>query len=110
MPIARENRRPPRRCQDGAVSDQARHEATQVGQRDAVLFASDAAAAGSPYVEVPVAHGATLLAGFGAPKGQADFIPFLRTATRGRGTPDERLEGVAHHYRHFGGVSPINAQ
>ncbi len=24
--------------------------------------------------------------------------------------PDERLEEVAHHYRHFGGVSPINAQ
>jgi ferrochelatase len=30
--------------------------------------------------------------------------------TRGRGIPDERLEEVAHHYRHFGGVSPINAQ
>ena len=29
--------------------------------------------------------------------------------TRGRGIPDERLETVAHHYRHFGGVSPINA-
>jgi ferrochelatase len=30
--------------------------------------------------------------------------------TRGRGIPDERLEEVAHHYRHFGGISPINAQ
>lgn len=28
--------------------------------------------------------------------------------TRGRGIPDERLEEVATHYRHFGGVSPIN--
>jgi ferrochelatase len=37
-------------------------------------------------------------------------IPFLRNVTRGRGIPDERLEEVAHHYRHFGGVSPINAQ
>ncbi|HCM49745.1 MAG TPA: ferrochelatase, partial [Microbacterium sp.] len=27
-----------------------------------------------------------------------------------RGIPDERLEEVAHHYRHFGGVSPINQQ
>jgi len=30
--------------------------------------------------------------------------------TRGRGIPEERLEEVAHHYRHFGGVSPINDQ
>jgi ferrochelatase len=30
--------------------------------------------------------------------------------TRGRGIPDERLEEVAHHYRAFGGVSPINDQ
>lgn len=51
-----------------------------------------------------------LLAGFGGPEGQDDVIPFLRNVTRGRGIPDERLEEVAHHYRHFGGVSPINAQ
>ena len=44
------------------------------------------------------------------PEGQDDVIPFLRNVTRGRGIPDERLEEVAHHYRHFGGVSPINAQ
>ena len=30
--------------------------------------------------------------------------------TGGRGIPDERLEEVAHHYRHFGGISPINQQ
>ncbi|WP_284255660.1 ferrochelatase [Pseudolysinimonas kribbensis] len=51
-----------------------------------------------------------VLAGFGGPEGQDDVIPFLRNVTRGRGIPDERLEEVAHHYRHFGGVSPINEQ
>ncbi|MFW7414461.1 ferrochelatase [Demequina sp. SO4-18] len=51
-----------------------------------------------------------LLAGFGGPEGQDDVIPFLRNVTRGRGVPDERLEEVSHHYRHFGGVSPINQQ
>ncbi|MEI3866859.1 MULTISPECIES: ferrochelatase [unclassified Microbacterium] len=75
-----------------------------------VLFASPAAASGAPHVETPVAYDAVLLAGFGGPEGQDDVIPFLRNVTRGRGIPDERLEEVAHHYRHFGGVSPINAQ
>jgi len=55
-------------------------------------------------------YDAILLASFGGPEGQDDVIPFLRNVTRGRGVPDERLEEVAHHYRHFGGVSPINAQ
>jgi ferrochelatase len=62
------------------------------------------------YVETPVAYDAVILAGFGGPEGQEDVIPFLRNVTRGRGIPDERLEEVAHHYRHFGGISPINAQ
>lgn len=56
------------------------------------------------------AYDAIVLAGFGGPEGQDDVIPFLRNVTRGRGIPDERLEEVAHHYRHFGGVSPINEQ
>lgn len=55
-------------------------------------------------------YDAVILAGFGGPEGQDDVLPFLRNVTRGRGIPDERLEEVAHHYRHFGGVSPINAQ
>ena len=76
----------------------------------AVLAASPAAASGRPHVETPVAYDGILLAGFGGPEGQDDVIPFLRNVTRGRGIPDERLEEVAHHYRHFGGVSPINAQ
>ena len=75
-----------------------------------VLGASPAAADGPEHVEVPVAYDAILLAGFGGPEGQDDVIPFLRNVTRGRGIPDERLEEVAHHYRHFGGVSPINDQ
>lgn len=75
-----------------------------------VPFASPAARPGRPWVEEPVAYDAVLLAGFGGPEGQDDVIPFLRNVTRGRGIPDERLEEVAHHYRHFGGVSPINEQ
>ncbi|SJN23979.1 Ferrochelatase, protoheme ferro-lyase [Microbacterium esteraromaticum] len=77
---------------------------------DAVLHASAAAAGGARHVEQPVAYDGVLLAGFGGPEGQDDVIPFLRNVTRGRGIPDERLEDVSHHYRHFGGISPINAQ
>ncbi|MET1018702.1 MAG: ferrochelatase [Microterricola sp.] len=55
-------------------------------------------------------YDAILLSSFGGPEGQDEVIPFLRNVTAGRGIPDERLEEVAHHYRHFGGVSPINAQ
>jgi ferrochelatase len=65
---------------------------------------------GPEHVETPVAYDAILLASFGGPEGQDDVIPFLRNVTRGRGIPDERLEEVAHHYRHYGGVSPINQQ
>ncbi|MBO3664054.1 ferrochelatase [Microbacterium stercoris] len=74
------------------------------------LYASAAASSGAPFIETPVAYDAILLASFGGPEGQDDVIPFLRNVTRGRGIPDERLEEVATHYRHFGGVSPINAQ
>ncbi|MFT4221117.1 MAG: ferrochelatase [Microbacterium sp.] len=83
------------------------HATTATGAA-AVPFASPAAASGAPFVEEPVAYDAVLLASFGGPEGQDDVIPFLRNVTRGRGIPDERLEEVAHHYRHFGGVSPIN--
>ena len=75
-----------------------------------VLAASPAAASGPEHVEVPVAYDAILLASFGGPEGQDDVIPFLRNVTRGRGIPEERLEEVAHHYRAFGGISPINDQ
>ena len=72
--------------------------------------ATPAAQQGPEHVTEPVAYDAILLAGFGGPEGQDDVIPFLRNVTSGRGIPDERLEEVAHHYRHFGGVSPINEQ
>ena len=57
-----------------------------------------------------VPYDAFLLLSFGGPEGPEDVLPFLRNVTRGRGVPDERLAGVAGHYHHFGGVSPINRQ
>jgi protoporphyrin/coproporphyrin ferrochelatase len=51
---------------------------------------------------------ALLLLSFGGPEGPADVRPFLENVTRGRGVPPERLDEVAQHYLHFGGVSPIN--
>jgi ferrochelatase len=53
---------------------------------------------------------ALLVLSFGGPEGPDDVMPFLANVTRGRGVPPERLAGVAAHYLHFGGVSPINAQ
>lgn len=85
-------------------------QAPQPPATEPVPYASPAARSGLPWIEEPVAYDAILLAGFGGPEGQEDVIPFLRNVTRGRGIPDERLEEVAHHYRHFDGVSPINAQ
>lgn len=76
----------------------------------AVPAATEAARAGDAHIEAPVAYDGILLASFGGPEGQDDVIPFLRNVTRGRGIPDERLEEVAVHYRHYGGVSPINEQ
>jgi ferrochelatase len=53
---------------------------------------------------------ALLVLSFGGPEGYDDVMPFLENVTRGRGIPRERLEEVAEHYHHFGGVSPINDQ
>ena len=55
-------------------------------------------------------YDALLLLSFGGPEGQDDVLPFLENVVRGRGVPRERLLEVAEHYRHFGGVSPINDQ
>jgi protoporphyrin/coproporphyrin ferrochelatase len=55
-------------------------------------------------------YDAFLLVSFGGPEGPEDVMPFLRNVTRGRGVPEHRLAQVAEHYRHFGGVSPINTQ
>ncbi|WP_253668850.1 ferrochelatase, partial [Streptoalloteichus tenebrarius] len=51
---------------------------------------------------------ALLFLSFGGPEGPEDVRPFLENVTRGRGVPPERLEEVAQHYLHFGGVSPLN--
>ena len=75
-----------------------------------VRNATPAAAEGPEHVTEPTQYDAILLASFGGPEGQDDVIPFLRNVTRGRGIPEERLEEVAHHYRAFDGISPINAQ
>ena len=51
---------------------------------------------------------AVLLLSFGGPEGPEQVRPFLENVTRGRNVPPERLDVVAEHYLHFGGVSPIN--
>ena len=51
---------------------------------------------------------AVLLLSFGGPEGPEQVQPFLENVTRGRNIPQERLDEVAEHYFHFGGVSPIN--
>ncbi len=51
---------------------------------------------------------AVLLLSFGGPEGPEQVRPFLENVTRGRDVPSERLDEVAGHYLHFGGVSPIN--
>ena len=58
----------------------------------------------------PGRRDALLVLSFGGPEGPEDVMPFLENVTRGRGVPRERLEVVAEHYHHFGGVSPINDQ
>lgn len=75
-----------------------------------VAGATEHAEQGPAHVEQPTAYDAVLLMSFGGPEGQDEVIPYLRNVTAGRGIPDERLEEVATHYRHFGGISPINQQ
>ncbi len=55
-------------------------------------------------------YDAILLLSFGGPEGVEDVMPFLENVARGRNIPRARLEEVAEHYYHFGGVSPINQQ
>ena len=53
------------------------------------------------------ARSAVLFASFGGPESPEEIMPFLERVTRGRGIPRERLLGVAAHYEHIGGRSPI---
>lgn len=50
---------------------------------------------------------AVLIVSFGGPQSLADIRPFLGNVLRGRRIPPERIETVAAHYAHFGGVSPL---
>jgi len=60
-------------------------------------------------VSIACDYTALLVLSFGGPEGPDEVLPFLEKVTRGRGIPAHRLESVAQHYLHFGGVSPINA-
>lgn len=55
-------------------------------------------------------YDAILLVSFGGPEGPDDVMPFLQNVLRGKNVPHERMLEVAEHYRHFGGISPINDQ
>jgi ferrochelatase len=48
-----------------------------------------------------------LIVSFGGPQGVADIRPFLANVLRGRRIPQHRIDEVAKHYEHFGGVSPL---
>jgi ferrochelatase len=58
---------------------------------------------------VPQPYDAVLVVSFGGPEGPDDILPFLENVLRGKNVPRERMLEVAEHYRHFGGVSPLNA-
>lgn len=53
---------------------------------------------------------AILIVSFGGPEGMDDVLPFLENVLRGKNVPHERMLEVVEHYKHFGGVSPINEQ
>jgi ferrochelatase len=55
-------------------------------------------------------YDAILVVSFGGPESKEDVIPFLENVLRGRNVPRERMLGVAEHYYHFAGQSPINQQ
>jgi ferrochelatase len=55
-----------------------------------------------------MSYDALLVLSFGGPEWPEDVLPFLRTVTRGREVPEERLAVVAEQYHLFGGRSPIN--
>lgn len=59
---------------------------------------------------MPTTYDAVLLVSFGGPEGPDDVVPFLDNVLRGKNVPRERMLEVAEHYRHFGGVSPLNEQ
>ena len=50
---------------------------------------------------------AVLVVAFGRPEGMGDVRLFLANVLRGRRVAPERVEEVAKHYEHSGGVSPL---
>ncbi|TWU03974.1 ferrochelatase [Neorhodopirellula pilleata] len=56
----------------------------------------------------PIPYDSFLLVSFGGPEGQDQVMPFLENVLRGKNVPRERMLEVAEHYKHYGGVSPIN--
>jgi ferrochelatase len=58
----------------------------------------------------PSTYDAILFLSFGGPEGMDDVMPFLANVLRGKNVPEARMQEVAHHYKQFGGVSPINGQ
>jgi ferrochelatase len=63
-----------------------------------------------PMTESKPPYDSILLVSFGGPEGLDDVMPFLENVLRGKNVPHARMLEVAEHYKHFGGVSPINAQ
>jgi len=55
-------------------------------------------------------YDALLFVSFGGPEGQDEVMPFLENVLHGKNVPRQRMLEVAEHYKHFGGVSPINEQ
>lgn len=51
-----------------------------------------------------------LLLGYGAPAKAEEVMPYLRSMSKGRGVPADRLNALAKHYERIGGGSPYNAQ
>lgn len=75
-----------------------------------LLTSVSAAEHRNPRLDFATGFDAVMVLSFGGPDKPADVRPFLENVTRGRGVPAERLDAVAEHYHHFGGISPINAQ
>ncbi len=55
-------------------------------------------------------YDALLVVSFGGPEKREDVMPFLENVLRGKNVPRSRMLGVAEHYYHFDGRSPINEQ
>ena len=92
------------------ASDVASHAGQRPDEDPSLAVRNNGGTPPSKEAAPPGRREALLVLSFGGPEGHDDVMPFLENVTRGRGIPRERLETVAEHYHHFGGVSPINEQ